>query len=94
MGDCYSADHIAEDHIHTDITYKIEEPQQMYRLGTVSNRLLGGLKHVLLDPNPDPKLLQWFKTFGPHEIVAGDVYDGVFLCCPFSHEMSWMRSWT
>ena len=21
--------------------------------------------------------------------VAGD---GVFLCCPFSHEMSWMRS--
>ena len=26
--------------------------------------------------------------------VAGGVYDGVFLCCPFSHEMSWMRSWT
>ena len=24
--------------------------------------------------------------------VACDVYDGVFLCCPFSHEMSWMRS--
>ena len=23
-------------------------------------------------------------------VVAG----GVFLCCPFSHEMSWMRSWT
>ena len=23
--------------------------------------------------------------------VAGDVFDGVFLCCPFSHEMSWMR---
>ena len=22
--------------------------------------------------------------------VACDVYDGVFLCCPFSHEMSWM----
>ena len=26
--------------------------------------------------------------------VAGDVSDGVFLCCPFSHEMSLMRSWT
>ena len=27
----------------------------------------GGLKHVLLHPNPCPQLLQWFKTFGPHE---------------------------
>ena len=26
--------------------------------------------------------------------VAGDVYDGDFLCGPFSHEMSWMRSET
>ena len=29
--------------------------------------------------------------------VSGDLFDGVFfliLCCPFSHEMSWMRSWT
>ena len=59
MGNCYSADHIDEDHIHTDIhvTCNIEEPQQKYRLGTVSNKLLGGggggggLKHVLLDPN-------------------------------------------
>ena len=25
---------------------------------------------------------------------AGDVFDGVFLCCPFSHKMSWMGSWT
>ena len=23
-----------------------------------------------------------------HLAVAGDVFDGVFLCCPFSHEMS------
>ena len=22
-----------------------------------------------------------------HLAVAGDVFDGVFLCCPFSHEM-------
>ena len=27
-----------------------------------------------------------------HLAVACDVYDGVFLCCPFSHEMSWRRS--
>ena len=27
-----------------------------------------------------------------HLAVAGDVFDGVFLCCPFSHKMSWMRS--
>ena len=26
-----------------------------------------------------------------HLAVAGDVFDGVFLRCPFSHEMSWMR---
>ena len=54
MGNCYSADHTAEDHIHTDITRTIEEPQQKYSLGTVSNRLRGGAKHVLLDPNPCP----------------------------------------
>ena len=26
-----------------------------------------------------------------HLAVAGDLHDGAFLCCPFSHEMSWMR---
>ena len=26
--------------------------------------------------------------------VACGVFDGVFLCCPFSHDMSWMRSGT
>ena len=40
MGNCYSIDHIAKDHIHTDIICNIEEPHQQYRLGTVSNRLL------------------------------------------------------
>ena len=39
MGNCYSIDHITQDHIHTDITCNIEEPQQKYRLVTVSNRL-------------------------------------------------------
>ena len=56
MGSCYSVDHFAEDDLHTDITIcNIEELQQKYRLGMVSNRLLGaggeGFKHVLLDPN-------------------------------------------
>ena len=56
MGNSYSTDHKAEDHMHTDITCKIEEPQQKYRLGKVNNILLGGrggagLKLVLLDLN-------------------------------------------
>ena len=29
-----------------------------------------------------------------HLAVAGDVYLGVFLCCPISHEISWIRSGT
>ena len=33
MGNFYSADHIVEDHIRTDITCNIEEPQKKYRLG-------------------------------------------------------------
>ena len=36
------------------------------------NRLLKrrgwGLKLVLLDPNHRPLLLQWFETFGPHDV--------------------------
>ena len=28
MANCYSADHNAEDHIHTDITCTIREPQE------------------------------------------------------------------
>ena len=34
------------------------------------------------------------KGNGIHLAVAGDVFDGVFFCCPFSHEMSWMKSGT
>ena len=29
-----------------------------------------------------------------HLTVAGDVFDGLGLWCPFSHELSWMRSET
>ena len=44
MGSCYSGDHKAEDHIHTDITTcNSKKPQQKYRLGAVSNRLLLGV---------------------------------------------------
>ena len=25
-----------------------------------------------------------------HLAIASDVFDGVFLCCTFSHEMSWV----
>ena len=60
MGILYSAYQIAKDHIHIDIRCDTEESQQKHRLVTVSNRLLGGggLKRVLLDPNPCPQLLQ------------------------------------
>ena len=54
MGNCYSGDHIAADHIQTDIaTCKTEESQQKYCHGKVGKRLLGrgreeGLKHVAI----------------------------------------------
>ena len=48
MGNCYSTDHIAEDHIHTDITCNIEEPQEKHRLGTVRYRLLNSLNMTLI----------------------------------------------
>ena len=42
MGSCYSGDHIAEDHIHKDIsTCNTEEPQRKYSLGMICRRLLG-----------------------------------------------------
>ena len=67
MGSCYSGDHIAEAHIHMDIkTCNIEE-QQMYRLGRVSDRLLGELNMFYWIQNLALKLLQRLKTFGPHE---------------------------
>ena len=44
MGNLYSAYHIAKENRHTDITCNTKEPQQEYRLGTVSNSLLGDIK--------------------------------------------------
>ena len=49
MGNSYSIDHFAKDHIHTDITCNIEEPQQKYSRGTVSNR--DEFIHALLNQN-------------------------------------------
>ena len=44
MGSCYTDDHVAGNHTHSDITTcLIEEPKEKYRFRTVSNRLLGGL---------------------------------------------------
>ena len=45
------------------------EPQQNYRLGTVSNELLeGGLKHVFRR-QPRSQFLKWYKTFSCHFIM-------------------------
>ena len=56
MGNFFSADRIGEHHLHIDTTCNTEEPQQKYRLGKVSNRLLGA-KHVLfIFSSPGP----WF----------------------------------
>ena len=67
MGGCYSGDHNAETHIHTDITTgNIEESQQKHRLvGTVSNRLLEGLSTFYwIQTLPYPSLIQYKKQTG------------------------------
>ena len=37
-------------------------------------------------------MVDYSVTIAVHLAVASDVFDGVFLCCPFSHERSWMSS--
>ena len=76
---CYSGVCIAQDHMHTDITIcNIKINQQKYRIGTVSNILLGvcggrggGDRGWPLTgftiSKPRPLLLQRFETFGPHK---------------------------
>ena len=34
------------------------------------------------------------RLAGDHLAIACDVFIGVSLCCPFSHDMSWMGSGT
>ena len=56
--------------------------------------------NIFITSGPDSKALSSHTILADfpvweiavHLAVACDVYDGVFLCCPFSHEMSWMRS--
>ena len=72
MGNCYSPNHIAEDHIHTGITCNSYELQQKYRLGTVSNRLLGGRGEggaltCFTGSNPSHLVSAMVQTFGPQE---------------------------
>ena len=67
MGSCYSADHIAEDHIHTDITCNIEEPQE----SAVLKRSI--IEHFGFT---------WL-FLGVHLAFAGGVLGGVFLCILF-----------
>ena len=64
-GQFFSSDHIADDHIQTDVTTcNVDEPGQVYGLGTFGNRLLGaeGLKHIFLAPNHSP-------VFNSHKYV-------------------------
>ena len=75
MGNCNSANHIAKDHIHTDVTCNTEEPQQQkYGLGTVSNRLLaggrgggGGGLNVFYWIQTSPSASAVIQNVGPHE---------------------------
>ena len=53
--------------------------KKVYYLGPLSD-------HLILWSTP--------KVLGEKGYVAGDVYDSVFLCCRFSHEMYWMGSGT
>ena len=47
------------------------QQQQNYRLGTVSNELLGGGLKLILREQPHPQILKWYKIlswlFGLHD---------------------------
>ena len=69
MGNSFSAscNHIAEDHIHKNITCNIEESQQRYRLGTVRIDYWEGAQTRITGSKPSPLVSAVLKTFGPHE---------------------------
>ena len=48
-------------HRNSDIKTGNREQQQNYRLGTVSNELLGAL--TIFTATPHPQFLKWYKTF-------------------------------
>ena len=78
MGNYYSAVHIADDHIHADITYNIEEPQQKYRLGTVSNRLLGA-KTSFTGSKPHPTVKKHMQNIYKYLISSLNTYRCVLI---------------
>ena len=47
------------------------QAQQDYRLGTVSNGLLGGGLKLVLRAKPHPQFLKWYKTFEPRYEKTG-----------------------
>ena len=52
MGNCYSIDHISEDHTHTDITCNIEEPQKNYCLAQYDIFRASGKADIRSDIQP------------------------------------------
>ena len=50
----------------TRTTLKDQNRSTTLERSVIENR--GRHKLVLPDPNPRPLLLQWFETFGPHEV--------------------------
>ena len=54
MGNCYSADYFAEDHIYTDITCNNHNRSTALKQSVIDYFGGVGIKHVLLDPNVRP----------------------------------------
>ena len=53
------------------------------------------LKYCLKGPlSPKQSINQAVWEIAVHLVVTCDVFIDVSLCCPFSHEMSWIRSGT
>ena len=68
------------------------EPKQIQGRGLVDHKLVEA-------PPPNnffagPLLFCPVWEIAVHLAVAGGVYDGVFSCRPFPHEISWMKSLT
>ena len=55
------------------------EPQQNYRLGTVSNKLLGWL-NLVVRVQPHPQFLKWYKIFRDLKFRIQEV-EGLYYSC-------------
>ena len=74
MGNCYSMDHIAEDHIHTDITCNREEPQQKYCLGIIFTAISQKFQFVQSFCTTDLKMCTHFTEGVNEGILEGYIY--------------------